>query len=168
MIDLENQAIEFVQQTLADLSQRNVDVSSFEMDHICYRVETQERYEECKIFLQTRGTLLTEAPIGGRPIATYRLHQPIQHGDRKVFCIELPAPKPSTHYPEGFEHAEFVIHTDFSTFLDQHSNLEFDCSAMNKDRNPDIRLGLTAGSSVKFHRQTLEKVIEEELRESKS
>jgi hypothetical protein len=41
--------------------------------------------------------------IGGRPIATVRLNEPIKHGGFIVSCIEVPCPKPGRHYAAGLE-----------------------------------------------------------------
>ncbi len=38
---------------------------------------------------------------GGRPIATYRLHQPVPHAHGIVPCIELAAPKPGRSHQAG-------------------------------------------------------------------
>jgi hypothetical protein len=34
-------------------------------------------------------------------VATYKLKQPVAFGDRRIPCIELPAPKPGSPYPAG-------------------------------------------------------------------
>ena len=41
------------------LSVKKVDVTNYELDHICYRVETKERYQELKKSLTNLGELLT-------------------------------------------------------------------------------------------------------------
>ena len=41
--------------------------------------------------------------IGGRPIATVRLHEPIVHHGFTVKCIEVPCPKAGRHYAAGLE-----------------------------------------------------------------
>ena len=63
-------------------------------DHICYRVSTYERYEECKKMLLSCSDLLTETLVNGRPIATYKLREPVCISDSlQIPLIELPAPK---------------------------------------------------------------------------
>ena len=85
------------------------DPDGFEMDHVCYRVETNASYDAKRAALLSLGVLLTETNIGGRPIAMIQLHEPIRHAGFEVACVELPAPKPGRHYAEGLEHAELVV-----------------------------------------------------------
>ena len=129
-----------------------------ELDHLCYRVEDQERYGDLRKKLDAAGTLLGESLIGGRPIATYRLHRPFRYGKRRIDVVELPAPKPESFYPEGYEHAEFVVDGELLAFTQKHPALVWDLSGASKPINADVRLRFD-GFSVKFHRQPLAAVI---------
>ena len=149
----------FLDRLLRQLEAIDVDVSAFELDHICYRVETMERYKELKTELQKRATLLTESQIGGRPIASFKLYQPIHYLGRKIAVIELPAPKPGSYYPEGWEHVEFVLGYHPATFLEQYPRLRFKTKALAKKVNPDVSLQFD-GFAVKFHEHSLEYVIQ--------
>ena len=42
---------QFLDETFKELHNDGFDVSGYELDHICYRVETMERYEEIKSLL---------------------------------------------------------------------------------------------------------------------
>lgn len=91
----------FLQTIFTHLASDKIDVSSYELDHICYRVETEARYEELKTILETSyATLLSEAIIGDRFISTYRLNDPIRYINRTISILELPAPKPGRFYSE--------------------------------------------------------------------
>jgi len=59
--------------------------------------------------LSEHGELLIESMIGGRPIATYRLTEPLTFRDFKIRCVEVPCPKPGRPYQSGWEHVEFAI-----------------------------------------------------------
>ena len=107
----------FLDRIFQYLSAKKVDVKRYELDHICYRVETEERYQALKKSLTSIGELLTESQIGGRAIASIKLKKPIVYKDRKIWVIELPAPKKGSFYKEGFEHVEFVIDVPFEAFL---------------------------------------------------
>lgn len=131
-------------------------------DHLCYRVETEEAYQQKKNQLSELATLLHEAIIGGRLVATYKLKQPVAFGDRRIPCIELPAPKPGSPYPAGLEHIELVIKESFESFMARNAHLSFDTKAMAKGINPDIQLSIPPGYSVKFHHMPLEEVVEME------
>lgn len=91
----------FLRTIVSHLASDQIDVSNSELDHICYRVETEARYEELKNILETSyATLLSEAIIGDRFISTYRLNDPIRYINRTISILELPAPKPGRFYSE--------------------------------------------------------------------
>ncbi|KAJ3412604.1 hypothetical protein HDV05_000472 [Chytridiales sp. JEL 0842] len=106
-------------------------------DHICLRVASEEEYLRRKQEFQDLGSdLLTETPVGGRLIATYKLPKQyaieVEDGDylglpngrekaewveerfgktgrRMVDVVELPAPKKGAKYESGWEHVEFSL-----------------------------------------------------------
>jgi predicted metalloenzyme YecM len=159
---LTTQAQEFLKTLFEHLHNAQLDVAPLELDHICYRVATLPEYDALKTTLASLGTLLTESQIGGRPIATYKLFEPICFEDRKIFVVELPAPKVGAEYKTGFEHAEFVIQESFESFMGRHAHLEFDLRGMGKRNNAEVRIGF-GECSVKFHGESLEGVIEGEI-----
>ncbi len=151
----------FLEQLFAALDQLGVEVSGMPLDHLCYRVATQERYVQLRNALRADGELLAETTIGGRPIATFRLQVPIVHGHRAIHLVELPAPKPGSPYPEGWEHAEFVVEEDLLVFTQRHPQVSWDLTDLDKPLNADVRLRL-GDISVKFHRLALDEVIRRE------
>lgn len=128
------------------------------MDHLCYRVETDGRYYEMLGELARRAFLLGESEINGRMIATFELHDPLEVGGWRVPYLELPQPKESSPYPEGLEHAEFVVVGSLDAFQARHDELIFDEKGMDKKINPELGLK-AAGMSVKFHEQQLGAVV---------
>ena len=51
----------------------------YEMDHVCFRCETVEEYQRvCGALVPRFGRALVEGMIGGRPITTVLLHEPIR------------------------------------------------------------------------------------------
>ena len=148
----------FLKKVFAYLKKDKINVSSYELDHICYRVETLKKYEELKQKFLNHGSLLSETQIGGRFISSFKLHVPITFDNRKIYCIELPAPKKGRFYPEGYEHVEFVVDKEFNKFMELYPKVNFDTRAMSKEINPDISINYD-GCSVKFHHNTLEYVI---------
>ncbi|KAJ3154353.1 hypothetical protein HDU89_008421 [Geranomyces variabilis] len=152
---------------------------NYAIDHICYRTSTTDEYTRRKAELATLGTLLVENDIGGRLIACYKLHadhalQWLQSSaasgksiNRVIDVVELPAPKPGRLYPSGLEHVEVVVDDmSLEDFAARHPDVKFDWSGMKKPINRDLRIDFREGGvegggfSVKFHEQTLEKVIE--------
>jgi predicted metalloenzyme YecM len=139
------------------LKEDGVDVSNFELDHVCYRVKTVEDYEKIKKQLNQEGNLLLENNIGGRLIAKYKLYKPIIFENRKIYIIELPQPKGGEK--EGWEHVEFVINTSFEYLMNKYPQLNFKIDGITKKINSDIVLEYN-DCVVKFHQQSLEYIIE--------
>ncbi|PIZ95019.1 MAG: hypothetical protein COX80_05185 [Candidatus Magasanikbacteria bacterium CG_4_10_14_0_2_um_filter_33_14] len=148
----------FLERLFLLLKKDHIDVSNYELDHVCYRVETMKRYKELKKKLKRYGDLLSETEIGGRPISTFKLYKPLQFANRNIYCIELPAPKDNSFYKEGYEHAEFVIDLSFQDFMNLYRRVNFETKALSKPINPDISIKYD-GLSVKFHQHSLEYVI---------
>lgn len=133
------------------------------MDHICYRVETEERYLQMRERLKGFGTLLGENEVQGRMIATFELDEYIRVDEWTIPYLELPAPKDGSFYPEGLEHAELVVVGSLKRFIARHTDLPFSRGGMGKVINPEV--GLKAeGISVKFHEQQLGAVVRIEQR----
>lgn len=148
----------FLSHIFHTLETLKIDVSRLELDHLCYRVETWERYEVLKKMLETEAELLKETMINGRPICTYKLKEAIRYEAREIWVLELPAPKDGSPYQEGFEHVEFVIDTSFEDFMQRYPHITFDTKAMGKAINPDIGIEHD-GARVKFHHNSLEYVV---------
>jgi len=160
--------VSFLDQLFARLEAHPGAVDHLFLDHICYRVETTERYEELRDTLRQEHEELIEGIIGGRRIATFRLAEPLPYHHRAIPLLELPEPKPGSFYREGWEHVEFVTDRPLAQFIDNLPNLlhasanDYDGKGMTKARNADLRVKLAPGMNVKFHEQSLAKVIEEE------
>lgn len=128
------------------------------MDHICYRVESQERYDELLGVLSAAALLLGESVVGGRTIATFEFHDYLRVDGWTVPYLELPAPKVGSPYAEGLEHAELVVIGGLDRFARRHADLPFDTKGLGKDLNPELGLKIE-GLSVKFHMLPLGAVV---------
>lgn len=128
------------------------------MDHVCYRVETADRYKEMLARCASIGVLLGESEINGRMIATFELNNYLKVAGWTVPFLELPEPKEGSPYKEGLEHAELVVIGGLERFLKKHEGLPFTYSGMGKSINPEAGLK-TDGLSVKFHEQQLGAVV---------
>ncbi|KAI8817152.1 Glyoxalase/Bleomycin resistance protein/Dihydroxybiphenyl dioxygenase [Fimicolochytrium jonesii] len=167
----------FIAQVFISLSSINIHIpAAYEIDHLCFRTSTAAEYDSYKAELASLGTLLTESIVGGRHIATYKLRP--EHAlhytqttdckpvDRTIDVIELPSPKPGRPYPSGIEHVEVVVDVPLEVYRDRYKDVGWDERGMGKGLNRDLRLDFTAAGkefSVKFHEQSLERVIEIEL-----
>jgi predicted metalloenzyme YecM len=129
-------------------------------------------------------SLLIESIIGGRPIATFKLHNGIMccSNRRNVTVLEIPSPKQGSPYQRGLEHVEFVIgdgrkgispindtyhQSTLQSFIDDHDDIKsWNVKAMNKEINPDVSFRVDLGfrkCSVKFHLLSLECVVRYEI-----
>ena len=137
------------------------------LDHLCYRVETLERYEEMKRSLGEIALMIAETPVQGRDIAIFELHERLHTRGWKIPYIELPQPKEGSPYSEGLEHAEFVVLGSLERFQQKYDRLPFDTKAMDRIINPELGLK-TDRAAMKFHNLQIGEVvrIEAALRET--
>lgn len=154
----------FIAKITEGLEDAGIDRSELAMmDHLCYRVESSERYAELFQSFEANAVMIGEVEVGGRPIATFEFTDPIESGGWKIPYLELPAPKDGSPYSEGLEHVEFVVIGDVEKFAARHSDLEFERKGMSKVINPELGLK-TKLMSVKFHEQPLGAVVRIEQR----
>lgn len=159
----------FLDRLLAELPGQPGAFDQLLLDHLCYRVATTAEYETLKKALLADHELLVESLINGRRIATFRMAEPFRYRGREIDLLELPEPKPGSHYATGWEHAEFVTDrplADFEHWLTGEQGVAaaaIDRTGLTKPINADIRLRLAGGLSVKFHELPLGEVIRLEL-----
>jgi predicted metalloenzyme YecM len=128
------------------------------IDHLCYRVDTISAYNNYKQEFSRFGKLLIESEIAGRPIATFKLFEPLSFLNRKIDLLELPAPKAGKTIPEGFEHIEVVCDLPLIKIKEMFNQMAFGESGLKKAFNAELELRLT-GMAIKFHNLSLESVI---------
>ena len=138
-----------------------------QLDHLAYRVESFDRYQEMKETLAGIAFKLDETMVAGRPIAVFELHSYIQSGGWTIPYIELPAPKDGSPYGEGLEHAEFVVVGSLDQFQKRHQDLPFATKALDRTLNPELGLK-TDIAAIKFHEQPIGAVVRTEQRLAKS
>ncbi len=158
----------FIQTISDELPRLGIDRSELAMmDHLCYRVESQERYDALKDTLTKNATFIGETLISGRNISTFELNDYLDTDGWVVPYIELPEPKEGSSYKDGLEHAELVVIGGLERFLTRHNDLNFDLKGMGKQINPEAGLK-TNTISVKFHEQPLGAVVRIENRLAES
>ena len=158
--EFHQQAQFFLELLFDDLKNKSVEIPAHWMiDHLCYRVESQERYQELKSQFSEYSELLIESPVGGRLISTFKLKEPVLFRGWSIPLVELPAPKVFKKVQEGFEHIEVVSDLPFSEIEAKYPGMEWDRSGLKKGFNQELEMVL-GQRNVKFHHQSLEKVIE--------
>ena len=149
----------FLKQILKEITDEGFELADFmQMDHMCYRVPSLERYRLKKNELTAVGRLLSEAEINGRPIAVYRLKKPVFFDSWRIDVVELPAPKSGAHTNEGLEHVELVLFDDKEDFLKKYSGKNFEMQSADRGINPEIVFRLPT-YAVKFHLLSLPAVV---------
>lgn len=169
MNDFQNEfrsaALNFLSRLDAALSSRGVELPRhWDVDHLCYRVATLDRYENLKVEIARTGKLLVESIVNGRPITTFKLDEPIPYREAWIDVLELPAPKLGKRTQEGFEHIEVVCDEPFSALRDRFKELELDEAGVSKKFNAELELAL-GKENIKFHHLSLESVVRVESNE---
>lgn len=131
----------------------------WDIDHLCFRVESEEEYQRVKKEFSSLGNLLVESPVAGRLISTFQLDQPLEFDQWRIDLIELPAPKPGKNVKQGFEHIEVVCDIPFINVKQLYSQAQFSSKALTKRFNAELEMSLEAGQ-IKFHQLSLLSVIE--------
>lgn len=154
------QAESFLRHLFAQLGQHQVDLQPhWSIDHLCFRVQSLDSYEQRKADFLAFGRLLIESEVNGRMIATYKLLEPVKFGNYQIDLVELPAPKPGKQTIEGFEHVEVIVDEPFEKLIDKYSHLRLDTGGLKKAFNQELEIELQ-GCALKFHPLSLESVIE--------
>jgi predicted metalloenzyme YecM len=148
----------FLEDIFFMLEDIDLDVENNQLDHICYRVESIDQYKSKKEELILFGELLIESLVNGRNISTFKLFEPILYKNRKIFLIELPAPKHGHSYSAGLEHVEFVTIEPLQKVVNRYPQFAFETFGIHKKINADITLKL-GNYCMRFHNQSLEDVI---------
>lgn len=125
-----------------------------ELDHIAFRTETLDRYEDIKKELLDFVEFNSEEIFNGRLISVLKLKEPLIYKEYMINCIELMAPKENNQHKEGLEHAEFVVNKKLDEFLVKYDNIDFNMSAYERDENRELIIDYK-DCAIKFHEQSL-------------
>ena len=162
--DLQKKADLFLNELFINMKAMGLELEShWDIDHLCFRVDSLSAYELYKDTLANLGTLLTESHVNGRPIATFELNYPIRFKHWLIRIVELPAPKIGKICKTGFEHIEVVVDKALLELVSEYSKFNWDQSGMIKLFNSELELSI-AESAIKFHNISLKSVINFEQR----
>jgi predicted metalloenzyme YecM len=149
----------FLDALFQDLHTLGVELKpQWDIDHLCYRTDSTEHYQEMKENFSKIGRLLVESPVNGRMIATFKLFSPIVFSSWEIHLVELPAPKPGKIVPRGLEHIEVVIDETFLALRERYPHLSFDQKGLQKDYNQELEM-ILGERNIKFHHSSLESVV---------
>ncbi len=156
-----HEAHEFLDGLFENMATKNLRLSPhWDIDHICFRVSTQQEYQRRQTQISEFSELLIESSVNGRPISTYRLQQPLIYRNWQIDLLELPAPKPGKPVKDGFEHIEVVCDLTFAELQGQLGSfgIDFDKKGLLKYFNPELEV-LLGAENLKFHHQSLASVV---------
>lgn len=153
---------EFLDKLLSDIKEKGIDISDFYLDHFGYQCSSNEDYDRLKPELHSIAEMVSENRVGGRRVGIFKFNTPLSYNGKEILAVELVAPKEGQECPSALEHAEFVIDTDFDSFVKKYPNLDWDLTATNQPTFPMVKLKLSPNTQVKFHLQPVLEIIEEE------
>jgi predicted metalloenzyme YecM len=158
-LDFHLQADEFLNKLFNELNAAKIEIEKhWDIDHLCYRSDTEENYSLLKKSFSTFSELLIESMVGGRLISTYKLNRPIKFNDYRIDIVELPAPKKGKTVALGFEHIEVVCDIPFSELKEKYSHLNLDLGGLKKNFNREFEI-ILGPRNLKFHHSSLASVI---------
>lgn len=145
----------FLDTAFSHLEEAGMDVSGYEMTHLCYRVATEEEFLSKKKALGEMGDLISDVMAEGRPYLVFKLHEPIVYREHTVSLIALPFPKTNNSYSTGLQHVAFLMKEDISTLLSKYPGIQFDTLELNRVSHPELKIRFP-DLVVKFHNLSLE------------
>lgn len=98
--------------------------SEYPIDHVCYRMATQEDYQTICSEFEKLSLIISNAPHHGRKFHIFLLREPLIYKDTRVSCIEVSEPGGSDSYPTGFQHIEFHTKLDLQKVVTGNKELE--------------------------------------------
>ena len=125
-----------------------------ELDHIAYRTESIEKYEEIKEVLLPFFKTYSDRKFGGRNILVGRFEESLVYNKFKIEGVEVLAPKEDNVFKNGLENAEFVIEGTLKDFRAKYSDINFDLHAYDREVNPELCIEFD-NCAVKFHEISL-------------
>jgi predicted metalloenzyme YecM len=148
------------------------------IDHICVRLEDVASVDHLKQQLVKVGQIISSIPVNGREIIIFQLSQALDLGPWHTYGVELPYPKSSHSYADGWEHVEFVLAGAENTMNGVRQAFKKTFLKLDKDQlaaeyayredepqaagdqtpNPTISLKVN-GIGLKFHARPIQAVV---------
>lgn len=150
---------EFLDKLLEDIKNKGIDVSNYFLDHFGYQSSSDEDYDKLKLEFEKVAELVSENTVGGRRVGIFKFITPLLYNGKEIPAVELVAPREGQICPSALEHAEFVIDTDFNTFVSKYPNLNWDLSKIDQPIFPMVKLQLSEYTQVKFHLEPILDIV---------
>ena len=141
----------FIDKTLTQLQQLNIDVTNLELDHFGYQTSSKDDYESKKTESQQIGKMASENIVGGRRVCIIRLLKQHLYGNFEISGIEIIEPKDEQVCLSSLDHLEFVLKESFENFINKYKTVSWDTTALERPEFAKLSLRFGDGSGVKFH-----------------
>lgn len=162
-VEFYHKAQEFLYQLSHDLESAGLKLEPhWDIDHICYRSDSEDHYKTLKNSFEAFGRLLIESEVNGRLISTFKLFTPILFQEWRIDLVELPAPKSGKMTVPGFEHIEIVCDEPFEVLMERYKKFPLVTKGLQKDYNQELEIEF-GERNLKFHHSSLASVINMEL-----
>jgi predicted metalloenzyme YecM len=155
---MEKKAEEFLSMLIAEAKSRGLDLTTAEIDHLCFRTNSTEDYKQTKKIFSSIATMIAQTDVNGRPIAAFKLNKPWKFANHIIDLIEVPHPKKNKITKRGFEHFEVIIALTFDDFKKRYPQFIYIETGLSKKLNPELEIEFNCGA-IKFHHMRLEEVI---------
>ena len=146
---------EFLDNFFEVLNDSEIDLEGFDLDHLGYQTSSSEDYEKIKSELLPVSTLGEETLFNDRRIGIFILNTPIRYKDLRIDIIEVIEPEKGDSKTASWEHVEFTSRGDLEDLIKKYPNLDWDKSALYRDRFQMLKLKLSEVYRVKFPRKGL-------------
>lgn len=157
--EFQRQAEKFLTKVFLQMTNQSIVLENhWDIDHLCFRVSTDESYLKFKSDFSNFAVLLIESEVNGRLISTFKMKKPIQFNSWRIDVVELPAPKKGKVTIEGFEHIEVVSDLTFQEIQSKFPKCKYDQSGLSKEFNQELEIEME-GCALKFHSLSLESVV---------
>jgi predicted metalloenzyme YecM len=144
------------------LATRGIDISTYGLSHLAYRVPEWEMYVRVRSQLERHAVANRENVWNGRPISLIVPSEPLEVLDGKaVPLIELIPPVHQRVYKMGLEHLGIVVGDTFDAFVETHKPVLTGQQFQGPDSTPDpVYILFEDFTHVKFYRLSLRDSVE--------
>ena len=152
----------FAAQQRDRLLARGIDISAYELSHLCYRVAEWDEYVRVRGLLERHAVANRENYWNGRPISLIVLAERLEVLDGKVVpLIELIPPVHQRVYKMGLEHLGVVVGDTFDAFVEAHKPVLTGQQFQGPTSTPDpVYILMEDFTHVKFYRLSLRASVE--------
>lgn len=152
---------QFLQKFFEALNNTNIRADGLDLDHLGYQTSSAEDYEKIKQELMSIAVLAEETILNDRRIGIFVLDDPLDYEGQKIEILEIIEPEKGSSKTSDWEHVEFMVEGGPETLVESYPVLDWDSSALYRDRFPMLKLKLSNGLRVKFPRKGLKSQLAE-------